>query len=517
MATPAELAFERTNLDEPQLAHLQRLLGTWGILADLSFSDLVLMAPMAPELTDPRQGGLEMVILGQMRPSNSSTVVEHDLVGQTVDGELWPLVVESFGSGESVRGEMILEPGGEPVRLHCIPVRGQGETVAVLARMSAGAGRRPGHLERTYRDVFNRFAIMLSEGAFPFPSEEVATEEAPRVGDGVVLVDEEGRVRYASPNATNALHRMGMYSQIEGRRLTDLGIEESAIEWALASALPVVEEVERRPDVTVLLHCIPLIQATEVTGCIVLLRDVTDVRRLDRLLLSKDAAIREVHHRVKNNLQTISALLRLQARRLPPGGGRVALFEAERRVRSIAIVHEILSREPSDQVPFDEIVTSLIRMAKDSVVSSHLTFVVTGGLGEVPADVATPLAVVLAELVQNAIEHAFLDFEAEGEADGGVDGAVDGTDREPTGTVQVDLHAEGGLLRVQVLDDGSGLPEGFDIDDTQSLGLSIVRDLVRSQLDGTIVMNDRSSDGSGATGTLVMIELPSRDPVPIGQ
>ena len=58
------------------------------------------------------------------------------------------------------------------------------------------------------------------------------------MGDGVVLVDEEGRVRYASPNATNALHRMGMYSQIEGRRLTDLGIEESAIEWALASALP---------------------------------------------------------------------------------------------------------------------------------------------------------------------------------------------------------------------------------------------------------------------------------------
>ena len=203
---------------------------------------------------------------------------------------------------------------------------------------------------------------------------------------------------------------MGMYSQIEGRRLTDLGIEESAIEWALASALPVVEEVERRPDVTVLLHCIPLLAQDEVTGCLVLLRDVTDVRRLDRLLLSKDAAIREVHHRVKNNLQTISALLRLQARRLPPGGGRVALFEAERRVRSIAIVHEILSRDPGEQVPFDEIVTSLIRMAEDSVVLSRpLTFDVVGVLGEVPADVATPLAVVLAELLQNAVEHAFPD------------------------------------------------------------------------------------------------------------
>jgi len=273
----------------------------------------------------------------------------------------------------------------------------------------------------------------------------------------------------------------------------------------------VVEEVERRPDVTVLLHCIPLIEAGGVSGCIVLLRDVTDVRRLDRLLLSKDAAIREVHHRVKNNLQTISALLRLQARRLPPGGGRVALFEAERRVRSIAIVHEILSREPSDQVPFDEIVTSLIRMAKDSVISRHLEFEVTGGLGEVPADVATPLAVVLAELVQNAIEHAYLDFEAE------EDGAGAMPDRDATGTIRVDQFTDGVVLRVEVIDDGSGLPEGFDIDETQSLGLSIVRDLVRSQLDGTITMRNRSVDGQGESGTLVAIELPVREPQPIGQ
>ena len=247
-----------------------------------------------------------------------------------------------------------------------------------------------------------------------------------------------------------------------------------------------------------------------MTGCIVLLRDVTDVRRLDRLLLSKDAAIREVHHRVKNNLQTISALLRLQARRLPPGGGRVALFEAERRVRSIAIVHEILSREPGDQVPFGEIVTSLIQMAKDSVVSRHLTFEVNGGLGEVPADVATPLAVVLAELVQNAIEHAFLDFEAE------ADGELSDEIGPMTGTIRVDLSAENSVLRVEVLDDGSGLPDGFDIDDTQSLGLSIVRDLVRSQLEGTIVMLNRAATGDGERGTLVVIELPVRDPLPIG-
>ncbi|HXW38520.1 MAG TPA: histidine kinase N-terminal domain-containing protein, partial [Acidimicrobiales bacterium] len=353
MTTPAELAFDRTALDEVQLAHLQRLLGTWGILADLSFSDLLLMARVAGPVADPAQD--ELVVLGQMRPSNAATVVADDLVGEVAEIEEWPMAAETLLGGEPSAGEVVRDPDEGPVRVQSIPVRCDGALVAVVVRLSSSAGRRPGHLERTYRNVFDRFAVMLSESTFPFPSEEVATEEAPRVGDGLVLTDEAGRVRYASPNATNALHRMGLYSQMEGRLLSDLGIEESAIEWALASALPVTEEVERRPDVSVLLQCIPLIERNRVTGCLVLMRDVTDVRRLDRLLLSKDAAIREVHHRVKNNLQTISALLRLQARRLPPGGGRVALFEAERRVRSIAIVHEILSREPGDQVPFDEI------------------------------------------------------------------------------------------------------------------------------------------------------------------
>jgi two-component sensor histidine kinase len=366
--------------------------------------------------------------------------------------------------------------------------------------------------------LFERFAIMLAESTFPFPSEEVATEEAPRVGDGLVLVDEEGQVRYASPNAINALHRMGMYSEIEGRRLTDLGIEESAIEWALASALPVVEEVERRPDVTVLLHCIPLLAQGNVTGCLVLLRDVTDVRRLDRLLLSKDAAIREVHHRVKNNLQTISALLRLQARRLPPGDGRVALFESERRVRSIAIVHEILSREPGEEIPFEEIVTSLVRMAEDSVVlSRELTFEVTGGLGEVPADVATPLAVVLAELLQNAVEHAYSDDDDDPDGGSGEQAGGDHlTVPQPVGHIRVHLANEPHGLTLEVIDDGSGLPDGFDLDASESLGLSIVRDLVRNQLDGTIVMHNRCDADPGETGTVVAIELPAPDVQRVG-
>ena len=100
-----------------------------------------------------------------------------------------------------------------------------------------------------------------------------------------------------------------------------------------------------------------------------LVRDVTDLRKRDRLLISKDATIREIHHRVKNNLQTISSLLRLQARRLENPEAKAAVSESVRRIRTIALVHESLSREPGDDVTFIEIVRPLLRLAEESLQS----------------------------------------------------------------------------------------------------------------------------------------------------
>ena len=409
MPTPAELALSHTDLRPEELEHLQRLLGSWSVLADLSFSDLLLLVPVRAGDAEAGEEDPELVVLGQMRPNNRPTLVDQDLVGQTVNESQWTLVARCLHSGEIVRGSIHHPILGEAVPVENIPVRYDGRIIGALLRVSLAPLKGPTSMyERTYLDVFERLADMVAQSAFPFPDEDVGTEEAPRVGDGVVVVDADGRVEFASPNALNAFHRMGIYAQPEGRRFGDLDIEESAVEWALATGRPVVEEVERRPDVIVLVHCIPLLSHGVVTGAMILLRDVTDVRRLDRLLLSKDAAIREVHHRVKNNLQTISSLLSLQARRVGDRAARVALHEAERRVRSIALVHEILSRDPSDQVPFAEIVASLVQMAEDSVVSSQpIVISVQGDLGEVAADVATPLAVTVAELLQNAVEHAF--------------------------------------------------------------------------------------------------------------
>ena len=358
MKTPGELAATHTGLDAATLDHLQRLLGSWGVLSDLSFSDLLLVAPVRGT------AGSKLIVLGQIRPTTWATLLRVDLVGQVVESSDWPVVTEAIQAGTMSSGLAVIPvpvrvrlASGDPdsrdtgevpavpdtAQLECVPVRHGGDPVAVVVRVAPLEDRRPGRLERVYRDLYRRLAHMVAVGDFPFMGEDFTTEDAPRVGDGLVLVEPDGQVRYASPNAMSALHRMGVSDVVEGRRLSELGIDDAALDWALRAGCPVTEEVERRPDVIVLMQCTPLLEQETVTGAMVLLRDVTDLRRLDRLLLSKDAAIREVHHRVKNNLQTISSLLRLQARRLEPGKGQEALREAERRVRSIALVHEILS------------------------------------------------------------------------------------------------------------------------------------------------------------------------------
>ena len=149
-------------------------------------------------------------------------------------------------------------------------------------------------------------------------------ESAPRVGDGVIVIDAETRVKFASPNAVSSLHRMGIHAYAQSQRLIDVGFDDAAARSAMLLHLPVAEEIER-DDVSVLVRVLPLVDRKQPAGALVLLRDVSDLRRRDRLLLSKDATIREIHHRVKNNLQTIASLLRLQGRRLQSPEARAAL------------------------------------------------------------------------------------------------------------------------------------------------------------------------------------------------
>jgi two-component sensor histidine kinase len=492
VASLAELARFFTRLDTAAVAHLQRLSASWGLLADFCFADLLLFGVVGEPREDARN---RFVVLGQVRPTTAQTVYRADWVGTVLEEDDRPLVGRAYRLGEIIEGEIVISPLKERVRVLCIPIRHRGRVVGVLTRESAPSfGRQPGELERTYVDVFNRFARMIANGDFPFDAEDAPSEEAPRVGDGVIVLDASGRVEYTSPNAVSTLHRLGVHANAEGLRFSDLGLEETVVRTAFALGAPVTEELPRGVEITVLMRGIPLLDHGAVTGAVVLLRDISELRRRDLLLLSKDATIREIHHRVKNNLQTISSLLRLQGRRLRPGEARTAIEESVRRIRSIALVHEILSREAGDDVPFVDIVKPVVSMVADSMISPEhpIRFEVEGDGGVLPASLATAMAVVLNELLQNAVDHAYppeLDLTGS------------------PGQVKVSIVRDGRTLRMDVHDDGVGLPPDFDVDATTGLGLSIVRTLVTSDLSGDIAVA-RGTGDRGRPGTEVSLTVP---------
>ncbi len=496
MATLAEIA-SQTALEGPGLAHLQRLVGTWGLLSDLCFADLLLFVPV----DDPSSG--RFVILGQIRPTTSQTLYREDQIGKVFDSFDRPLVARAWRLGDIIDGEVDITPAGEVAGVQCIPVRWKDSLLGVLTRESApSVGRRPGDLERVYVEIFDRFARMIIAGEFPFGAEETEPDEAPRVGDGVARLDAQSRVDFASPNFVSVLHRMGIHRNTHGARLGEIGFDESTVRAAFAIGLPITEEIERR-DVVVLVRCIPFLEHGRVTGAMVVMRDVSDLRRRDRLLISKDATIREIHHRVKNNLQTISSLLRLHARRLEHPEARAALEESVRRVRSIALVHETLSEGASQEVEFDQIVRPLVRMVEEGLGSEErpVRLEVEGDAGELRAEIATPLAVVLTELLQNAVQHGYPTEDGSGHhafPSGDLD--AEPPPPRPTGRVVVSFTNDGSELVVRVRDDGVGLPEGFTMHGPR-LGLTIVRTLVTTDLGGTIDMrNDR--------GTVVELRIP---------
>ena len=470
----------------PQLAHLQRVVSWWTMLADISFADLLLFAPIRDD---------RMVVVGQIRPSTAQTLYQDDEIGRIVDEVDRPLVFRAKRTGDVIDGEINLATGdGTRAQVQGIPVRHEGEIVGVMTRETRPdleKFRHFGQLESSYLSIFNRFARMIADGRFPYTDSDVDPEDVPRVGDGALVLDDEARIRFASPNGLSTLHRIGFAGAIVGRRLSDLGLAQGMVRDAMIHARPMAEEVDRGGR-AIQVVAVPLSDSVEERGALVMMRDVTELRRRDQLLMSKDATIREIHHRVKNNLQTISSLLRIQGRRLESDEAKSAIDDSVRRIRAISLVHETLAQESGEDISLREIVDDLTKFVESNLVDAgrRIVLEVVGDVGTAPAEVVTPLAVVINELLQNVVDHAF-----PAEWPVGDDGVV--------GRVAIELHGSTRAgLQIMVADDGRGLPFDFDLDRSSGLGTSIVKTLVTSELGGLITMDNLPEGGAIVTLTI---------------
>ena len=495
MPTLAELIADRTTLAAPDVEWLHLLVSDWQLLSDLSFADLVLWVRISTQ---------QWQAVAHVRPTTGQMAYFRDQVGREATRSRAELLETAFADQRIVRDRDPEWADDTPIREETIPVVKRGTSIAVITRhTNLSTMRTPSRLELTYLATADALSRMVASGEFPHPSAPTGLRRgAPRVGDGVIRLDVDGNVTYASPNAISAIHRLGYLGEVMGGSLAqivtsvlrDTAVVDEGLPLVLTGRQPWRTEVTNAGAV-ISMRAIPLLESGQRFGAVLLLRDISELRRREQELMTKDATIREIHHRVKNNLQSVAALLRLQARRMPDRQGRGALEEAVRRVGTIALVHETLSHGLDETVEFDGVadlaVNAVIEVAtrEGPVLAERV-----GSFGRVRAEDATALAMVVSELVQNAADHGV--------------GPTGGTIRV-CARRSVDKDGKD-LLSVSVTDDGVGLPGG-KLPKAKGLGSQIVQSLVQD-LRGRISWGPAEPHGTKVRFTARLRAVPPAPP-----
>lgn len=450
--------------------HAANIAANLQLIADLSYGDVALARP-----SDGR-----LVVTADARPMTAVAAVPATRVGQALDRADEPEAYDAWENRASVIGTRRRSTRGIAFFTSARPAGSADAPIGVIIRdVVQHVIEAPGTMELAFMGLAERVLQLLEAGplidvdtAEPFTTRRIA-------GDGVMAVDGDGIVTYASPNAVNIMGLAGFDGTLVGSRMSELP-------GGATATGPVILTLGGR-EVTLELggRALRYRSIGFAPGALVLVEDVTDVRRREQEIRVKEATIREVHHRVKNNLQTIASLLRIQARRTTSDEAARALAEAVERVSSMAVVHEMLASATEESVDFAEVARTVVDMVRRGMSGGDggLRVLTEGETGLVPASAATSLALVTAELVHNAIEH--------------------GVGMGGSGSVVVSMRRLPDALHLSVRDDGAGLPADFDAATSAHLGLAIVKTVVEDDLRGVLDFS------SGRTrGTTVTIRVP---------
>jgi two-component sensor histidine kinase len=451
--------------EEKLLAHVRTVLP---LLADLARADALICL----------RAHNAVRVCAHARPHSIAPAYNHSLVSETMSREEHPTIYEALEQNRFTRHMRDNPKEGAPIQREVFPLRcGDRATYgALVIDTNLLEVERMRRRSRVFQQVVRNLKEMAARGE-PSGAGEVSQFAE---FDGLVYADYTGVIRYMSGIATNLYRIIGYNENLVGRPLSYLEtidaelfdkafhekrcIEQTAQErgreW-VKKAIPIQET-----DALLWLN-----RGTRTTGVLIAIHDDTEARERQRELIIKTTMIKEVHHRVKNDLQTVAALLRMQARRMQTEEARTALSEAVNRILSIAVIHEFLSAQDSRIINIRDIAGRILNQMQSGVLDPQreIKLRLTGPNIFLTARQSTSCALVINELLQNALEHGF-DQRAHG------------------GTISLSFQDLGDRVELRVHDDGRGLPENFDLNTVDSLGLRIVRMLVTDDLKGTIEM-----------------------------
>jgi two-component sensor histidine kinase len=285
------------------------------------------------------------------------------------------------------------------------------------------------------------------------------------IHEGIILFDQQDRITFVNSRAYDLLRQMGHQEPVVGQPIESICFGKYTKEKIKENGMICDEYQIGR--LCLQLKVVSIHREDKAVGGILLLRDISEIKEKDKQLMIKSAVIKEIHHRVKNNLQTIASLMRLQMRRSHSPEVEKIFRESINRISSIAIVHEILAQDGLDQIDCRDVVENIARGIVSSMVKpgQNIVIGIQGDHLYLPSSEATSIALIVNELIQNCVNHAFPD--------------------RTEGRIDVKLLQKNQFVHVSVSDNGVGISKEVDLKKGH-LGLQIVETLVKEQLNGLL-------------------------------
>ncbi len=457
-------------LKREDIAFLERVERGMPIVADISRADILLYC---------RGGEDEAAVVAQARPHSVAPIYE-PICGQAVSRGERPVLFGALESGKPARTSQRIIADGAPIFQEMLPLFGSQRSLLGALTVEKTMIEHERHKRRlpSFRWATRELQKMLARGILAGAEKLSAFGEH----DGILVVDSQRQILYASGIANNLYRRLGYMESLVGKELKYLATSDEALVEKVLREVGCLEEEAQEGERIWIRKVLPLLspdgwwrfweRGPQVVGALVTIHDATAARRREREAKIRSAMIQEIHHRVKNNLQSIAALLRLQARRAGPRETRKALGESISRILSVAVIHEFLSQHESRVINLKEVSRRVVDQLQEGVMdpSKEIELSVRGPNIYLPAQQATACALVINELLQNSLEHGYR--------------------RRKEGAIAVKLREEADSVTIEIDDDGRGLPPDFDLEADRSLGLQIVQTLVEDDLGGRFELKD---------------------------
>jgi two-component sensor histidine kinase len=451
-----------------------------GIVADISRAEVLLYGPL--------HNGKTQVLL-HAHPHSVSPAYLKSYTGVEVSKTEMPVVIKALDAGRRQKGSEGIFSKGFSVVIEVWPIYALDRSGRVIGAVSIDTSLLEHERQRRRSRVFQKTLCQLQN-----MSTKGLLKNAKKLSpfgepEGLMVINKEGYIKYTSGVAASLYRRLGYLDSLVDRHIDDLVTYDGKLFSQAKTSLQCIERETEDGGRYWVRKVIPLIAKPrlkeellrilnrskaleEFDGVLMIIRDVTEERRQKQEMRIKGAMIQEVHHRVKNNLQTIAALLRIQSRRVKNQEAASALKDAIKRILSVAVIHEFLSDQDAWTINIKDVCQRIIGQTREGIVweKDKITFQLNGPPIWLPARQATACALVINELLQNALEHGLGD--------------------RRQGTISITLVDEGDHVVIIINDDGHGLPDNFDPQNLNSLGLQIANTLVTEDLQGSLSLTN---------------------------